>query len=165
MVIFMNRKEKTIVVFLVVMFLTLIYTLASTYAVIINVRENEGLREIVNQITIRDLVINDDGNYNNTYYTVKNELNITSEEAELIMDSVRLNENLQLVLNSVVEYKLDNNKEVRLTDNEIYNLILDGVYNTDTFSDELKNKIINKSNIYKDDVSEFLYDIDVNLIG
>jgi len=147
------------------MFLTLIYTLASTYAVIINVRENEGLREIVNQITIRDLVINDDGNYNNTYYTVKNELNITSEEAELIMDSVRLNENLQLVLNSVVEYKLDNNKEVRLTDNEIYNLILDGVYNTDTFSDELKNKIINKSNIYKDDVSEFLYDIDVNLIG
>lgn len=161
----MNRKEKTIVFFLVVMFLTLIYMLASTYAVIINVRENEGLREIINQITIRDLVINDDGNYNNTYYTVKNELNITSEEAELIMDSVRLNENLQLVLNSVVEYKLDNNKEARLTDDEIYNLILDGVYNTDTFSEELKNKIINKSNIYKDDVSEFLYDINVNLIG
>lgn len=161
----MNKKITSILVIIVTLSLVLIYTLASTYAVIIEVRQEEGINEIVNVITIRDLVTNDDGTYNSIYYDVKNELNITDEEAELIFESEKLNENLQIVLNSIVDYKLNNNTNAKLSNDEIYNLIVDATNNTNTFSLELKNKIINKSNKYKQDISDYVYDIDVNLIG
>lgn len=153
------------IVIIVTFSLVLIYTLASTYAVIIEVREQNGIKEIVNVITIKDLVTNDDGTYNNIYYDVKNELNITEEEVNLIFESERLNENLQIVLNSLVDYKLNNNIDTKLSNDEIYNLIVEGTNNTNTFSDELKNKIITKSNKYKQEISDYVYDIDVNLIG
>lgn len=161
----MNKKITTIIIVVLAITLTLAYTIASTYSVIINVREEDGATEIVNEITIRDLATNDDGSYNNTYYTVKNELNITESEANLIMESTKLNENLQIVLNSIVSYKLKNDLEAKLNNDEIYNLILDGVNNTQTINEELKNKIIDKSYVYKQDISDFLYDIDVALIG
>ena len=161
----MKKRFSTILVIVIVLSLTLIYTIASTYAVIIDVKENDGVTEIVNVITLRDLVTDDNGNYNNVYYNVKNELNITEDEAELILSSDKLNENLQIVLNSIVDYKINNNTEAKLSNDEIYNLILDGVNNTDTLSIELKDKIINKANIYKQDISDYVYDIEVNLIG
>ena len=165
MVIIVNKKISIVFVILISLSLVLIYTLASTYAVIINVKEENGIKEIVDVITLRDLVTDDNGNYNDLYYDIKNELNITSEEAELILESDKLNDNLQIVLNSIVDYKLNNDIDAKLSNDEIYDLIVDGVNNTNTLSSELKNKIINKSNIYKQDVSDYVYDIDVNLIG
>ena len=119
----------------------------------------------MNEITLRDLVTNDNGTYNDYYYDVKNELNITDYQANLLINSDKLNENLQIVLDSIVDYKLENNVNARLDNDEIYSLIIDGVNNTDTLTEELKNKVINKSNIYKQDISDFLYDIEVSLIG
>lgn len=161
----MNKKLNSIIIIIIIISLTLAYTIASTYSVIINVTEKEGITEIVNQITIKDLVTNDNGTYNTTYYNVKNELNITEEEANLIMESNKLNANLQIILESIVEYKLKNNIQAKLNNNEIYDLILEGTNNTNTLNDELKNKIITKSSIYIQDISDFLYDIDVSLIG
>lgn len=161
----MNKKLNSIIIIIIIISLTLAYTIASTYSVIINVTEKEGITEIVNQITIKDLVTNDNGTYNTTYYNVKNELNITEEEANLIMESNKLNANLQIILESIVEYKLKNNIQAKLSNNEIYDLILEGTNNTNTLNDELKNKIITKSSIYIQDISDFLYDIDVSLIG
>jgi len=161
----MNKKMTSLLVVIITLSLVLIYTLASTYAVIINVKEENGIKEIINVITLRDLVTNDDGTFNNTYYNVKNELNITDDEANLIMESNKLNENLQIVLNSIVYYKLNNDVNAKLINDEIYNLIVEGINNTDTLSSELKNKVIEKSNKYKQDISDYIYDIDVELIG
>ncbi len=159
------NKKMTLLVVLIIGFLTIIYTIASTYAVIIEVRQEEGRNEIINKITLRDLVTDDNGVYNHYYYDVKNELNITETEMTLLMESIKLNENLQIVLDSIVDYKLNNNTSAKLNNDEIYNLIVEGVNNTETLSDELRNKVITKSNIYKQDISDFLYDIEVSLIG
>ena len=160
----MNKKTTSLLVIIITLSLVLIYTLASTYAVIINVKEENGVKEIINVITLRDLVTNDDGTYNSTYYDIKNELNITDDEANLIMESERLNENLQIVLKTIVDYKLNNNTNAKLSNEEIYNLIADGVNNTNTLSQELKNKILDKSNKYKQDISDYVYDIEVNVL-
>jgi len=161
----MNGKKLSLLVIVLVSFLAIVYTLASTYAVIINVREEEGRNEIINEITLRDLVTDENGVYNSYYYDIKNELDITSEEATLLLVSNRLNENLQVVLDSIVDYKLNNNSSARMSNDEIYNLIVDGVNNTGNLSQELRNKVITKSNRYIQDISDYLYDIEVSLIG
>ena len=69
-----NMKRITSIVIIAISILLVgLYIVASTYSVIINVVEKDGVAEIVNEITIRDLFINDNGTYNDTYYTVKNE--------------------------------------------------------------------------------------------
>jgi len=159
------KRRTTIVVILLSILLVGLYTVTSTYSVIINVIEKDGITEIVNKITIRDLLINDDGTYNDTYYIVKEELEVTEEEASILMNSNPLNESLQIVLESIVEYKLHDNLDARLSNDEIYNLITDAVLNTNNISDELKSRIINKSSIYRQDISNYVYDIEVSLLG
>lgn len=161
----MNKKKTTMLVIFLVAILAVIYTIASTYAVIIEVSKEEGRKEIINKITLRDLVTDENGQYNSYYYDIKKELDITDTEATLLMSSTKLNENLQIVLDSIVDYKLNNNTSAKLSNNEIYNLIIEGVNNTGSLSNELRNKVITKSNIYKQDISNFLYDIEVSLIG
>mgnify|MGYP004452876229 CR=1 FL=1 len=160
----MHSNIKKISITLLVVILIFLLTITGTYAVIIDVVEKDGVTEIVNIITIRDLLTDSSGNYNNTYYDVKNELDITSEEANLIMDNSSLNEGLQTVLNSIVEYNLHNNKDAKLTNLELYNLIVEKTNNSN-LNNELKDKIISKSNYYINDVSDYLYDTPVNLIG
>lgn len=159
-------KNKTwIVVIILSIVSVLAFTIASTYAVIIEVTEKNGVTEIVNSINIRDLLTNDNGEYNNTYYNVVRELNITNSEAILLMEAVPLNEALQKVLNSIVEYKLHNKVNAKYTNEELFLLIKDATNNTETISDDLKNKVINKSELYIYDVSDFLYDLEVSKIG
>lgn len=159
------KRASTIVVIIISILLVGLYTVTSTYSVIINVIEKDGITEIVNEINIRDLLINDDGTYNDTYYTVKNELEVTDEEANILMNSVPLNEALQIVLESIVEYKVHENVDARLSNDQIYNLISEAILNTDNISDELKSRVINKSSIYREDITDYIYDIEVSLMG
>ena len=161
----MDKKKTSLILIAVSIFLIFVYTLASTYAVIINVTEEEGRQEIINEITIRDLVTNDNGSYNTYYYDVKKELDISDVEATLLIESRALNANLKMVLDSIVDYNLNNNQSARLSNKEIYNLIVEGLNNTGNLSNELRNKVINKSNVYINDISKYLYDINVELIG
>ena len=64
----------------------------------------------------------------------------------------------------MVDYKLNNNISAKLSNDYIYNLILDGVNNTNTLSEELKMKVINNAYEYKQDISNYVYDIEVKLI-
>ena len=159
------KKTTTITIIILSILLVALYTVTSTYSVIINVIEKDGITEIVNEITIRDLLINDDGSYNDTYYLVKDELDVTEEEADILMNSTPLNESLQTVLKSIVEYKVHDNLDAKLTDEEIYNLITEAILNTNNITDELKSRIINKSSIYRNDISDYIYDIEVSLLG
>lgn len=156
-------KNKFIVAILVVL-LTITYTLIGTYAVIINVKTKDGINEIVGKIEIKDLLTNDDGNFNNTYYTVKNTLNVDEEEMNTLMTSSILNEKLQVVLNSIVEYKINNNQDAILSNSEIYNLIVTGAEEDTSINTTLKDKVIKNSNNYIQDISTFLYDIEVSKI-
>ena len=159
------KKGVTITIIALSILLVGLYTVTSTYSVIIDVIEKDGVNEIVNEINVRDLLVNDDGNYNDTYYTVKEELDITEEEADILMDSASINEALQTVLESIVEYKVNNNVDAKLSNDELYNLITDSVLNTNNISDDLKSRIINKASIYRQDISDYVYDIEVSVLG
>lgn len=161
----MDKKKTTILVIFVAIILTVVYTMASTYAVLIEVKEEEGIQEIVNIITIRDLVTNDNGTYNKYYYNIVKELDITDVEATLLIESKALNKNLKTMLTSIVDYNLNKNYDAKLKNNEILDLIEDGLQNTGNISEELRNKVMNKSNVYIQDISDYLYDIEVSLIG
>lgn len=159
------KKTTTIIVLVISILLVGLYTVTSTYSVIIEVIEKDGITEIVNKINIRDVLTNDNGSFNSTYYEIKNELNISDEEADILLDSTPINDALQNVLESIVEYKVHNNIDAKLSDTALYNLISDAVINTNNISDDLKSRLINKSKTYIKDVSEYIYDIDVSVLG
>lgn len=159
----MSKKLITTIVIITSILLVSLYVLSNTYSVIIDVIEGDNGTEIINKITIRDLLIDDNGNYNSTYYEVLNELVINDNEANTLMESVPLNRALQVVLNDIANYKLHNS--TRMTKREIYDLIVASVNEDDNIDENLKNKIIKKSNEYLNDVYNYLYDIKVNSNG
>ena len=163
MVKYMN-KNNIFIISIIVVILVSLCTIAGTYAVIINVTNENGVDKIINNINIRDLLTNDNGTYNDTYYKVKGELNVTEEEINKLMESEPLNNKLKLVLDSIVKYKFRNDKTARYSNDELYNMIEEGTNNTTNIDEELKNKVINTSNKYKQDISDFLYNIEVSLI-
>lgn len=154
-------KRNTVIIILLILLIGL-YTIASTYSIVIDVTDNNGIKEIASEITIRDLFTDTDGEYNNLYYDVKRELNVTEEEANILMDSSSVNNALQVVLQSIVDYKANNDNNAKLTNDEIHTLVETAINNTYNISEETKTKIINKSLYYKNDVSDYLYDIDIN---
>lgn len=158
------KKNNIFIISIIVVILVSLCTIAGTYAVIINVTNENGVDKITNNINIRDLLTNDNGTYNNTYYQVKGELNITEEEMNKLMESEPLNSKLKLVLDSIVKYKLRNDKTARYSNDELYSIIEEGTNNTLNIDEELKNKVITTSDKYKQDISDFLYDIEVSLI-
>lgn len=156
-------KRKVVIIVLLILLVGL-YTLASTYSIIIEVTDNNGENEIVSKITVRDIFTDTSGNYNNLYYDVIRELNISGEEANILMDSRYINNKLQMVLQSIVDYKIDNNIEAKLSKEEINNMIKESVNNTEGLSQDTKTRIINKSNIYINDISDYVYDFDISIL-
>ena len=159
----MNKKAITISVIIISILLISLYVISSTYATVIEVIEDNNGNEQINKITIRDLLTDNNNEYNNIYYQVKNELDITHDEVNILMDSVPLNNGLQIIINNIVGYKL-HSKE-RLKKEELYNIIEKYTNLDDNINDELKNKIINKSDTYIDDIYNYLYDIEVSPNG
>lgn len=159
------KKGITLTVIVLSILLVGLYMVTSTYAVIIEVTKKDGALEMINDITLKDVLSNDDGTYNSTYYTIKDELEISDDEAKILLESKSLDEALQIVLKSIVEYKVNNNIDAKLTDEEIYNLVADSVLKINNIDDELKSRIINKASLYRNDVSKYIYDIEVSLLG
>ena len=92
---------KKILISILLVGIISISTIMGTYAVIINVISEDGVDKIVNTITIKDLLTDDNGNYNNTYYDVRNELEVNDMEMDILMDSNYLNDSLKIVLNNI----------------------------------------------------------------
>lgn len=162
-ILIMVNVMKKIIISILIVLLIGVSTIMGTYAVIINVVSEEGVDKIVNTIHIKDLLSDDNGNYNSTYYDVKRELDVNDEEMTILMNSSYLNESLRIVLENVVNYKLrDGNK---LSNDKIYDMIVNDVNNDNTINYVLKNKVINNGSKYKGDISDYIYDLDVNLIN
>lgn len=154
---------KKIIISILIVLLIGISTIMGTYAVIINVVSEEGVDKIVNTIYIKDLLSDDSGNYNSTYYDVKRELDVNDDDMTILMNSSYLNESLRIVLENVVNYKLRGGS--KLSNDKIYDMIVEDVNYDNTINYELKNKVINNGSKYKDDISDYIYDLDVNLIN
>ena len=75
--------KKRILISILLVGIISISTIMGTYAVIINVISENGVDKIVNTITIKDLLTDDNGNYNNTYYDVRNELEVNDMEMDI----------------------------------------------------------------------------------
>lgn len=155
--------KKRLLVVLLIILLTLAYTIASTYAVIINVKSENGVNEIIDKITIKDLLTEDNKEYNETYYNVKNTLDITEEDLDILMNSKELDKKLQIVLNKIVDYKVNKNENSFLTSDEIYNMIKEATESDNTIPYYLKRKVIENSKKYSNDINEFLYDLEVSV--
>ena len=154
----MSKKITTITILIISIIIISLFVISTTYSVIIEVLDKDGQDEIINKITFRDLVTDENGLYNTNYYDVINELDITEDEANIIMDSLSLNKALDKVVNSIVTYHLHNGN--KLSNNELYDLIKNAVNDDDNINTELKNKILNKSQEYINDISKYLYDIE-----
>lgn len=154
---------KKIFVSVLLVLLVGVSTIMGTYAVIINVVSDNGVDKIVDVINIKDLLSDDNGNYNSTYYEVRDELNISDSEMDVLMNSSYLNDSLKTILDNVVSYKL--RCGTKLSNDDIYNMIVNDVNNDDSINNILKNKVIDKSNVYRSDISDYIYDLDVNLIS
>ena len=153
----MNKKVSVITILILSIILILFLIVRTTYSLIIEVMDNDGKTEIINNIDIKDLVTDDDGIYNSNYYDALNELNINNEEANIIMESDELNKVLDNLISSVVEYRLHGKN--RLTDNQIYSLISTAVNNDNNINNELKDKILITTRKYISDITNYIYDI------
>lgn len=162
-ILIMVNVMKKIIISILIVLLIGVSTIMGTYAVIINVVSEEGVDKIVNTIYIKDLLSDDSGNYNNTYYDVKRELDVNDDDMTILMNSSYLNESLRIVLENVVNYKLRGGS--KLSNDKIYDMIVEDVNYDNTINYELKNKVINNGSKYKDDISDYIYDLDVNLIN
>lgn len=163
MVIKMKNGTRNIVIVTLSVLLVVIYMAAGTYSVIIDVTKNNGINEIVREISVRDLLTDDNGNYNEYYYDVKRELGVNDEEANTLINSQAINERLQDVLENVVDYKINNGS--KYTNNQLYNIIVDAVNRTNNISDDLKERVINKSMTYINDIQKYIYDLEVNVVN
>ena len=153
----MTKKITTISLLVIGIILISFYVISSTYSVIINVLDKDGQTEILNDISIRDLLIDENGMYNSTYFDVINELDITEEEAEMLMDSIPLNRVLDEIVASIVDYNFHNKS--KLSNDELYNLIVDGINEDSNINNNLRLKLIAKTNKYINDISDYMYDI------
>jgi len=162
-ILIMVNVMKKIIISILIVLLIGVSTIMGTYAVIINVVSEEGVDKIVNTIYIKDLLSDDSGNYNSTYYDVKRELDVNDDDMTILMNSSYLNESLRIVLENVVNYKLRGGS--KLSNDKIYDMIVEDVNYDNTINYELKNKVINNGSKYKDDISDYIYDLDVNLIN
>lgn len=162
-ILIMVNVMKKIIISILIVLLIGVSTIMGTYAVIINVVSEEGVDKIVNTIYIKDLLSDDSGNYNSTYYDVKRELDVNDDDMTILMNSSYLNESLRIILENVVNYKLRGGS--KLSNDKIYDMIVEDVNYDNTINYELKNKVINNGSKYKDDISDYIYDLDVNLIN
>lgn len=159
------RKTTVFIVVVLSIFLCGLYMVASTYSVIVEVIDKDGVKEIVNEMYIKDFLIDEKGDYNDLYYDLKSEILATDEEINLLMNSDSLNELLRSVLKSVVDYRLNDDSDAKYSTDELYNLISDAVIKDNNFSDDLKSRVINKVSKYRNDIIDYVYDIDISLIG
>ena len=159
----MKTGTRNVIIITLSVLLVLVYMAAGTYAVVVDVVKNNGINEIVSEITVRDLVTSEDGKYNEYYYDVVRELNVTEDEADLLIDSPAINRELQDVLKNIVDYKVSGGR--KYTNDQLYNKIVTGVNETPNISEELKNKVITKSQRYINDIFKYVYDIEVNIIN
>ena len=153
----MSKRLITICALILSIIAVLLFIIRTTYSLVINISERENNNMFFNNISIRELITDKDGIYVTEYYDAIKELDIDSNEANILIDSEYLNTALNKMLNSIVNYQIKNKK--RISPSEISSILIDAINNDKTINNELKEKVITKINQYIYDISDFIYGI------
>ena len=153
----MSKRLITICALILSIIAVLLFIIRTTYSLVINISERENNNMFFNNISIRELITDKDGIYITEYYDAIKELDIDSNEANILIDSEYLNTALNKMLNSIVNYQIKNKK--RISPSEISSILIDAINNDKTINNELKEKVITKINQYIYDISDFIYGI------
>lgn len=159
----MMKKVTIISVLIISMLLVSLYVISSTYSVIVNVISRDGEDDIIEKLTIRDILTDNDGNYNSLYYDIKQEVGISYEEGEVLIESVLLNNAFSTLVRNVVDYKLHNRE--KMGNSDIYDLIVNNVRSDNNISNSVKEKVINKTGEYINDIVNYVYDFDIGVLS
>ena len=157
------KKVTIISVLIISMLLVSLYVISSTYSVIVNVISRDGEDDIIEKLTIRDILTDNDGNYNSLYYDIKQEVGISYEEGEVLIESVLLNNAFSTLVRNVVDYKLHNRE--KMGNSDIYDLIVNNVRSDNNISNSVKEKVINKTGEYINDIVNYVYDFDIGVLS
>ena len=151
----MYKKYLTIIILVFSILLMTFTIVKTTYSLIDEVNDNND----TDNITIKEIITDNNGIYTDTFDNVIKELNIDNNEVDVIINSKELNKVLNTILNNVLDYRL-NNKE-KLTNKKIYNLIKEAIYNDRYINNELKEKIIKEVKIHLEDIINYFYGINL----
>lgn len=155
----MNKRLIVICTLILSIIAVLSFIIHTTYSLVINTENVFDINKLPKMITIQDLIKDDNGIYKKEYYDVIKELDIDTSDANILIDSKYLNDALNKVLINVLNYRINNKK--RLSARDISKLITDAINNDKTINNELKEKVITKTNQYIYDITDFIYDIDL----
>lgn len=151
----MYKKYLTIIILVGSILLMTFTIVKTTYSLIDEVNDNND----TDNITIKEIITDNNGIYTDTFDNVIKELNIDNNEVDVIINSKELNKVLNTILNNVLDYRL-NNKE-KLTNKKIYNLIKEAIYNDRYINNELKEKIIKEIEVHLEDIVNYFYGINL----
>ncbi len=144
----MSKRVLTIFSLVSGMLIIISLIVKTTYSLIINI----GGYNNPNMLTIKELITDEYGGYNNYYYDALNKLGITDEDAIVLINSDKLNE----ALNQIVNNKYHQGK---LSNREIINIITKVIDSDSLINDELKNKVKETTKEYISELSDYIYDI------
>ena len=141
----MTKRIMTICLLIGGIFLVLFAVVFSTSSMIKAMSNNNKVEQVVSKITLKDLLTDQNGMYKTNYYNIINELGITEEEANTIMDSLSLNKLLDKIITN------DN-----LSNGELYDLIVEAISNDNQINKILRKKLLLKSSEYLEEIREYL---------
>ena len=151
-----NMRNRTLIILFLItcILLTITLLVKTTHSLITDITN-----ENINNITLHDLVIDREGVYKEEFDNVVNELSITYDEANILMNSKELNNLLTEILNNSYDYHYAN--KPKLTNRYIYNKIVASVNHDINIDNELKNKVITKSEEFINDITNYLYNLEI----
>ena len=111
-------------------------------------------------------------NLNEDYKIVRIVSHHIHNKEQLDFDKFKLSRIVKQVKKKTLSFKVkvlsiytDLEDDKILSNDDIYNMIVNDVNNDDSINNILKNKVIDKSDVYRNDISDYIYDLDVNLIS
>ena len=110
-------------------------------------------------------------NLNEDYKIVRIVSHHIHNKEQLDFDKFKLSRIVKQVKKKTLSFKVkvlsiytDLEDDKILSNDDIYNMIVNDVNNDDSINNILKNKVIDKSNVYRSDISDYIYDLNIFVI-
>ncbi len=106
---------------LILLSISIIITI--TYTSISSSITNESLKEISNNIVKKGIIYNDDNTYTEIFKTIVKLTNLNEEDIKRALNLDYVNEIVTDIVNSIYEYNITGNSEVKYTKERIINIV------------------------------------------
>ena len=112
-------------ILLILLSISIIITI--TYTSISSSITNESLKEISNNIVKKGIIYNDDNTYTEIFKTIVKLTNLNEEDIKRALNLDYVNEIVIDIVNSIYEYNITGNSEVKYTKERIINIVKENV--------------------------------------